>query len=115
MCLLSYSKEVKWSVFTRWDSLETREVVAAPCGFPRCQWSKERPALWFSPWNMVTDEEEPTGKRDTTKAVMSISIRQINAANHPDDVDAQRRLSTHVRLMSVLSLGSRPPARCLQS
>ena len=63
----------------------------------------------------MTDEEEPTGKRDTANAVISISIRQINAANHPDDVDAQRRLSTHVRLMSVLSLGSRPPARCLQS
>ena len=92
----------KWSQPPQWFSpvpLEQRAASSLAL-FPGTWWLMRRSRL---------------GERDTTNAVISISIRQINAANHPDDVDAQRRLSARVRVMSVLSLGSRPLARCLQA
>ena len=63
MCLLLYSKEVKRSVFTRWSSLEIREVVAAPSVvFPSTTGAKSSQLSGSLPWNVVTDEKEPTGR-----------------------------------------------------
>ena len=63
MCPLLYSKEVKWSIVTKWGSLEIREVVAAPSMvFHGAVGAKSGQLSVSLPWNVVTDEKEPTGR-----------------------------------------------------
>ena len=100
LCLLSYSKEIKLSIFTKWNSLEIKEVVAAPwvvfhgaCGAKKGQLSSP------GTWGLM--RRDRAREKDTSNAMISISIRQINAANHSDDTDAQRHLSACVRVMSI--------------
>lgn len=83
----------KWSQPPQWFSTVPLEQRAASSRalFPGTWWLMRRSQL---------------GERDTTNAVISISMRQINTANHPDDVDAQRRLSACVRVMSVQVWGA---------
>lgn len=98
-------EKIKWGIFTKWNSLEIKEVVPAAFVVPKAPLEQRKPTLVLRIMGAGEEEQNRAG-RGTSNTVISISIRQINSHDHPDAARAQWHISPAAELWAAKVWGA---------